>query len=390
MNGRERLLRTLKGEEVDRVPVSPFLYYNNVYEMFDYKLDIETFFDPPDFDPIERFVDYCDHFGFDVLHSLGSVWDFHTAYNSTNDMSFARAWDNWDVTIADERSGDRKQRTVTVRTPDGEIQWAEKYSRTSPYLIVAAPTEYPMKTKEDFELIREYAPPADRMDCRLIRRAREAVGEKGLVTTCMHGAFNQLAQFRRLDRVMLDPFEDEGFYREMMEWCVGRILERSEKAMEEGPDVFEVAANLATSDVGPKFYTDYVMEYENRLLNGLHEMGALVIFHNCGDAAKIMHLCNDLDIDCWGYLTPRPFGDVDVDEALHVMRPDLALRGNIDQVKFLVEASPEEVTARVRDTLAQVKPRGNWILSTTDFFSDGTPYENIEAFASAGREYGVY
>ncbi|MFO7909677.1 MAG: hypothetical protein R6U42_06635 [Halomonas sp.] len=116
MNGRERLLKTMQGEEVDRVPVSPFLYYNNVYEMFDYAPDIETFFDPPDFDPIEKFVEYCDCFGFDVLHSLGSVWDFHTAYNSTNDLSFARAWENWDLMIEDEWSRDRKRRSVRVRT----------------------------------------------------------------------------------------------------------------------------------------------------------------------------------------------------------------------------------------------------------------------------------
>jgi hypothetical protein len=48
------------------------------------------------------------------------------------------------------------------------------------------------------------------------------------------------------------------------------------------------------------------------------------------------------------------------------------------------------VRERVRALLEKVKPRGNWILSTTDFFFDGTSYENIKAFADAGREYGVY
>ena len=44
------------------------------------------------------------------------------------------------------------------------------------------------------------------------------------------------------------------------------------------------------------------------------------------------------------------------------------------------------VTFRVR----QVEHRGNWILSATDFFFDGTPYDNIRAFAEAGLEYGAY
>jgi uroporphyrinogen-III decarboxylase len=119
-------------------------------------------------------------------------------------------------------------------------------------------------------------------------------------------------------------------------------------------------------------------------------MGASVILHNCGDAAKVMHLYNDLEINCWGYLTPPPFADVDLDQALRVMRPDMALRGNVDQVEFMINATPKQVRDKVHDLLLKVKPRGNWILSTTDFFFDGTPYENIRAFAEAGREYGEY
>jgi len=103
-----------------------------------------------------------------------------------------------------------------------------------------------------------------------------------------------------------------------------------------------------------------------------------------------MHLYNDLDIDCWGYVTPPPFADVDLDEALRVIRPNIALRGNIDQVEFLAKATPPEIKDRVRALLDKVKPRGNWILSTSDFYFDGCPYENIMAFADAGREYGVY
>ena len=82
--------------------------------------------------------------------------------------------------------------------------------------------------------------------------------------------------------------------------------------------------------------------------------------------------------------------DVIVEEALEVLRPSLTLRGNIDQITFMCQATPREVEEKVRDLLTLVKPRGNWILSTTDFFFDGTPYENIHAFAEAGRKYGQY
>jgi uroporphyrinogen decarboxylase len=79
-----------------------------------------------------------------------------------------------------------------------------------------------------------------------------------------------------------------------------------------------------------------------------------------------------------------------LDDALRIIRPGMALRGNIDQVEFLRKATPGEVRERVRALMEKVKPRGNWILSTSDFFFDGNSYENIHAFAQAGRDFGRY
>lgn len=107
MHGRERLLTTLGGTRADRVPRAPFLYCNSVYEMFRHKPQIETFWDPPDFDIIEKSVEYCDYFGFDVLHTLGSVWD--VGMNTSCDRSIVKPAENWDVTVTDDRQPDEMQ-----------------------------------------------------------------------------------------------------------------------------------------------------------------------------------------------------------------------------------------------------------------------------------------
>ncbi|MHB0998296.1 MAG: uroporphyrinogen decarboxylase family protein [Armatimonadota bacterium] len=389
MTGRERLLRTFRREPVDRIPVAPFLYYNSIYEMFDYEPQIDTFYDPPDFDPITKYVEFCGYFGFDVLHVMGSVWDQYL-HSTLCDRSITESDENWDVSIVDEGDEASRHRVITIRTPDGNLTQVEDYKKSSKYLVVQAINEHLIKTLEDFEILRKYLPPADKMDLSFIRRARAAVGDKGLVDTNNHGAFNILSMFRKLDDIMVDPILDEGFYREMMEFFMERQILRIGRMVEAGGEVIEIAAQLATSMVGADFYRKYVLDYEKRLVKAIHDAGAFVTLHNCGDAAKIMHLYNELDIDCWGYLTPPPFGDVDLDEALEVMNPDLVLKGNIDQVEFMRSATPDEVREKVRDLIVKVKPRGNFILSTTDFLFDGTPYENIRAFAEAGIEYGRY
>ncbi len=390
MNGRERLLRTLHGERADRVPIAPFLYYNAVYEMFDHVPEIDTFFDPPDFDVIEKFVEYCEHFGFDVLHSLGTVWDFWAARSTQADRTILHAQDGWDVSITDEPRGDDVRRTVDFDTPGGQLRLVEVYQRTSKYLIVCAPEEYLVKGPRDLDLLERYMPPADAMDCSLISRARAATGDRGLVATCTNGAFNQAAVFRSVEELMTDPFVDEGFYRALMEFVTGWAIRRNRKCLEAGSDVVEVAGNLAGSSVGPTFFRDHVMAYERRIIDALHDGGVPIIYHNCGTAARVMHLYNEMGIDCLGYLAPPPFGDVDLAEALRVLRPGMALRGNIDQIDFMVNATPDLVRERVREVVEMAMPRGNLILSTTDFFFDGTPYANIEAFAAAGRDFGTY
>ena len=381
MTSRERLLRTFRGEKTDRVPIAPFLYYNSVYEKFKYKPQIDNYFDPDDFDPIQKMIDYCDDFGFDVLHTLGSVWDAYALDKPGND---------WDVRVTFEGDGDDGRQLLTISTPAGELRQVKEFRRSSTYLIVSALEEHLIKTRQDFEILAKYAPPLDNIDCRLVKRARAAIGTKGLVVAQTNGAFNALNQFRKLEEIMMDAIEDTGFYRAMMEYFVKWQHKQNLKQIEAGADAIEITGNMATSAVGPHFFETYVLDYENFLAKGVHNAGALTVYHNCGDAAKIMHLYNRMEIDVLGYLTPPPYGDVDLDEALKVMRPDMTLRGNVDQVEFLMKAAPAEVRDRVRTVLSKVKPRGNWILSTTDFFFDDTPYANIHAFVDAGREFGVY
>ena len=389
MNGRERWLRTLRRQPVDRVPISPLIYANAVYEMFDYRPDIDNFPDPANFDLIEKCVEYCDCFGFDIGHILGNVWDMY-AFSLHRDQTVTRAWDNWDVTVADARQGNAKRRTITIRTPQGDLSHVEQFQQISTYMVVWATKKHMIQTRHDFEIFRQYSPPADFMDCRLISRAREAVGDKGIVFPGLAGVFNTLNFFRQLEAIMMDPLLDEGFYREMAEYFLARQMERVPKIAAAGADAIEVAGNLATGAVGPEFFQKYVLGYEQRLLEAIRRAGVFTGYHNCGDAAKIMHLYNHMDIDCWGYLTPPPFGDVDLDQALRVMRPDMVLRGNIDHLQFLPQARPDQIKAKVRELLEKVKPRGHWVLSTTDFWIEHVPYQNIRALAEAGMEYGQY
>ncbi len=191
-------------------------------------------------------------------------------------------------------------------------------------------------------MFAKYGPQGDYVDVKPIQRAAAAVGDKGLVDAPSHGVFNTMSLFRNLEVVLTDPYTDEGLYRAMMEYFTTYVKKQARALIEAGADIFEIGGNLATSGVGPKFFKNYVLDYEKQVVDEVRNLGAYSIYHNCGDAAKVMKFYNDINPDCWGYLTPPPFADVDLDEALTVIPPDMVLRGNVDQVEFLVKPSIPE------------------------------------------------
>ncbi len=379
MNGRERLLKTIRGEATDRVPISPFLYFNAIYEMFGYEPHITggyfDYFYPRDFDAIGKYVEYCDAFGFDILHLLGSPWRVY-------DLS--QPGENWDAVLVESGDDQARRREITITTPSRVLRQTENVERSSKYLVVSAIDEYLIKTRDDFEAFRKYCPSADSLDYSTVTRSREVTGDKGLTCPIIHGAFNMLSTFRKLDEVMIDPMVDEGFYLEMISFFADWVAERAVRMVQAGADLVEIGGNMAGSAVGPSFFEKYVRPYEQRIIDAVHDSGSYLVYHNCGDAAKIMHLYNEMSIDVLGYLTAPPLGDLNLDEALRTLTPTMTLRGNIDQVSFMMEASPAQVRQRVGELLDKVGERGRFILSTTDFFFDKTPYENIRAFVDAG------
>lgn len=387
MTGRERLLKTFRGEKVDRVPVCPWIYKNLIYRYFDIAPENQKWRENDSI--AEMAVEVGDYFSFGHLHRLGTPWHIYDEKSSGDGK--------WVVEVQFKKINGRDTEITTIKTPEKKIRQIKEFDQTSKYTYIEAIKEYYIKDKDDFNQFVKYQPTFDKAIYPVIKdefenldKAKKALGNKGVVVSCMHGAFNCLNMYRNLELVMMDPLKDLGLYKAMIEYFSKRGFQIMKKIKKHGTDIIEIGANLATSGVGEKFFRDYVLKYEKDLVGKIHSLGTFDIYHNCGDADKIMHLYNDMGINAWGYLTPSPYGDVDLDKALKVMNKDTVLIGNIDQIDFLVKATPKEIKERVRQVLEKVKPRGNFILSTTDWPFDITPFENLKAFAEAGLEFGEY
>ena len=355
MKGRERLLKTFKGEAVDRIPVAPFLNFNVIYRHFDIPPEKQNWRDNHKL--AEKAIEFSDYFGFDQLQRLGTPVHQYDEKSSNNGK--------WIVTIDFKKINERDTEITTIKTPEKILTQVKVFDQTTKYTYIEAIREYYIKTSDDFNQFIKYQPPfEDSIYCQVkdefdnLGITKKLLGDRGVVLGFAGGAFNMLNNYRNLESIMMDPYLDPGFYKEIIQFFSIRVKSIIKKLVEHGADLVEMGGNLATGMVGELYFKSYVLEYEKELADYIRELGAYSIYHNCGDADRIMHLYNDMGIDALGYLTPPPYGDVDLDKALKIMDKKIVLLGNIDQIDFLKKATPAQIKEKVREVLKKVKKRG--------------------------------
>lgn len=373
MTRRELLLDTLNGRATARVPVAPFIYNNLADE----------YHGGASQDRIADCVALYRRFGFDILLRNYIMADYL-------DESFV-CGDTWCVEKEHKEAALGWNEICTITTPERVLRQVKSYRRVSANETVEATTEYFIKEEEDFRQFEKYQPPYPRFDCSKIGYARSLVGDDGLVGTWIHGAFNMVGLHRKLDELLMDPHEDEGFYRDMIEYFGNRVISLVPQLIEAGCDFLSVSGNMASGSMaGPRMFESFVMPYEIRLIDAIHKAGGKMIYHNCGDAKFLLPLYGKMGIDIYESLTEPPFGDTVLADALEQIPPPTVLSGGVDQIQFLKIATPEQVRERVREVLALVKRRGCFILAASDYFNEGTPPENLQAFSDAAHEFGSY
>ena len=370
LSGRERLLRVFHQREVDRIPVSPFIHINYIKE----------FFCTQDVDWVARTPEVYRHFGFDLVHRNCSP-EFDAMGPEGPD---------WQIEIVYQERTRDKTTTTTVHTPEGQLGWVNALRWTYEYDAENALAEYPIKSEADFDLLVRYQPDPQPADVADIRRAKEIVGDTGIVAPWIHGAFNITAvYYRKLDDLLVDAMLNPAFYGRMMDHFLQRYMAYTQQLIDAGADVLSYAANIANAKlVSPRFFREYIWPYEKRFIDFIQGQGVAVLYHNCGYARNLLSLLPELDMRAYESLTPPPYGDTVLTDAVDAFGSQTTLSGNIDQLDLLRKGTADEIDLAVKQVLDTVRGRCHFILATTDYFNENTPHEKIHALADAGRRYG--
>ncbi len=377
MTSRHRILETLNGDIPDRVPICPIVFENY----------IRRHYADPGINVSEATVKFLSDLGADIMHRNCFPW-LYLFVETTGPVS-----DNWQVAIEHSRAASGKRWSTTIRTPKGDLSVACEAKPMTSYEDAYAYLELPIKGQRDLDILLEYeaAWSPDDVDTSALRRARALIGDSGITCPWAQGVFNFAAlYYRKFEDLLMDPYQDEAFYRAMMQHALEQNWSYLKVLLANGADALAYGGNMAGGEVGPAFFEKYVLEYETELIRRIHDAGGRIVWHNCGKSSSLWDLYPKTGMDCFESLAQPPEGDTDPGEAKSRLGPHMALSGGIDQKEFLLNASEAEVEDKVAELLEIMKPGGGYILSTVDYLSEDTPIENIKAFVDAGKRYGSY
>jgi MtaA/CmuA family methyltransferase len=208
---------------------------------------------------------------------------------------------------------------------------------------------------------------------------RQRVGGEKMIEGWVEGPIAEAADLRGINTVMTDFFDDPGFVGDLFAFVVEMELRFGRAQVEAGAEVIGIG-DAAASLVGPRFYEEYVWPYEEKLVAGLHALGAKVRLHICGNTRKLLARigrlnCEIVDLDS---LAP-------LHEGRAAMGPRQVLLGNLNPVQLLLNGTPEEVTAATAECHREAGPR--YIVGAGCEVPRNTPPANLHALCAYAHSH---
>jgi len=210
---------------------------------------------------------------------------------------------------------------------------------------------------------------------------KSRAGDELLIEGWIEGPCAEAADLRGINRLMTDFFDDPAFVRDLFDFVLEMNLGFAKAQVEAGVDIMGIG-DAAASLVGPRIYEEFVRPYEQKMVDAVHEMGAGVRMHICGNIGRILPGvgslgCEIVDVD---YMVP-------LEQARREMGSQQVLAGNIDPVAALRDGTPESINRAIAECHRQSGDR--YIVAAGCEVPRDTPEENVVALRDYARSNGA-
>ena len=240
---------------------------------------------------------------------------------------------------------------------------------------VGKPTGLLIKTHKDISKIKKLDienAPRTKQRIESVRKMAAQVGQTHSVLGWVEGPLAEYADLRGLENTLLDLIDKPEIFIKAGEAIVRNEIAFAIAQVKAGADMIGIG-DSAASLISPTMYKEYVLPLEQKQIAAIHNAGAAVKLHICGNIKNAI-----------SYIAQTGADIIDVDwmvpltDARKIVGPDITLCGNFDPSGVLLQGSPRDVAEAARKC---IKDGGRkFILMPGCEVPSATPEKNIRAF----------
>ncbi|HPQ55216.1 MAG TPA: uroporphyrinogen decarboxylase family protein [Spirochaetota bacterium] len=358
MNGKERILQSLRIQEPDRVP----LYIHGINEA-----------------PIIGI-------GREITDGLPEPKEFH----EMNDQEKGKLLDTLfllhEYFGIDGFTSFEIGHEVEVDTGHVADDWGVVYTRSHHGLPVA--TGHPVSGPADLEGLTPPRP--NRGHLILLDLGRERFkGEKALFWL-MRGTFVRSWRLMGMENLMVQMFDNPEFVHKVARMVTDYNLEQLDMLADAGLDVLVVEDDIADRHsplISPKQFVEFINPYNKELVDKAHRLGLKAVAHSDGNLWPLLDSMLETGYDGLNPLEPQ--ADMGLKKVKEHCGDRLCLLGNIDCVDLLPNGTPGEVELAVQQAIADAAEGGGYILCDSNSLHPGVDPLNCIAMFEAAKKYGL-
>ena len=122
-----------------------------------------------------------------------------------------------------------------------------------------------------------------------VRLMRQRAGNDVPVVGWVEGALAESCDLMDMQQVFINLLDEPEVMHRLLDLCTKQGILFAKAQIEAGAHIMGIG-DSAASLVGPSLYEEFVLPYQQRLIDAIHEMSVPVKLHICGNIGPVMHL----------------------------------------------------------------------------------------------------
>jgi len=379
---RERILATIEGKKVDRVPIFAPCVTGKIINPAGVLVSL----------PVAYLL-------MDGIPALDEWLTEDPNYKEIEHLAWEKCERVWTyiprefikITHIDEQSGSYSVK-YQIRTPKGNLEYICEKKKN---LCTVWDKKPLIENKKDVEnlLSVPYKFQKPNID-DFFKYKREIESQGGLLYIFISTPMVCVSQLFQFEKFLIWCASEKSTINRLIEIAFERIYELLEYLLQKGVgSIFHFGGSEQATPpmMSPELYDEFVVKYDGKLFDLIHRYGGLVAVHCHGKVGTILDKLVNMGVDLLDPVEAPPSGDIEIGEAKRKVKGKITLVGNI-QFGDMEVCTPDEIDEKVKKTILS-GGKEKFILSTTE--GPISPVssrmkDNYIKFIESGLKYGIF